>query len=188
MKMEDPKTIEDLKESLRLFLKAKRSKVTKKHRNWAREDLLNELQPILQLFPTVLSFASTTDEIDLWPLNEILAKEKRLLLPRVENGEIVPYFVTDLENGLKLSKWKIREPDPARCQKADLGKIHCILTPGLGFDSLKHRLGYGMGYYDRLLVKIPHTPAFGIGFKEQLISDHLPTKNHDRRLTRLYLY
>ena len=186
--MEDPKTIEDLKESLRLFLKEKRKKVTKKHRSWAREDLYNELLPVLALFPAVLSFASTEKEIDLWPINEVLAKEKKLLLPRVEGDEIVPYFVTDIENGLKLSKRKILEPDPARCERADLGVIHCILVPGLGFDSLKHRLGHGMGFYDRLLVKLPHTPAFGIGFKEQLISDRLPIKNHDRRLTRLYLY
>ncbi|MDX8430928.1 MAG: 5-formyltetrahydrofolate cyclo-ligase [Candidatus Algichlamydia australiensis] len=186
--MEDPKTVEELKESLRLFLKEKRSKVTKKHRNWAREDLLNELVPVLKLFPAVLSFANTEEEIDLSPLNEILAKEKRLLLPRVEEGQIVPYFVTDLENGLKFSKWKVREPDPTRCQKANLEKVHCVLVPGLGFDSLKHRLGYGKGCYDKLLQKLPQTPAFGLGFKEQLISDHLPTGPHDRRLTRLYLY
>jgi len=146
------------------------------------------LLPILKLFPTVLSFGSTDEEVDLWPINELLAKEKRLLLPRVEGDKIVPYFVTDIEHSLKPSKWKIREPDPARCQKASLDKVHCVLVPGLGFDSLKHRLGYGCGYYDRLLEKLPQTPAFGIGFKEQLISDHLPTGPHDRRLTRLYLY
>jgi len=191
MKADDAKRVDgvkEYKEALRLFLKEKRAKISKKQRKYAREDCYAELKTLLHLFPYVLSFASTDDEINLDLLNRDLAKEGRLLLPKVVDDYLVPHLVTDLDKQLKPSKWGICEPISSKTEEIKLEKISCLLVPALGFDTHKHRLGYGMGYYDRLIHKLAHTPAFGIGFKEQMVSDPLPIEPHDRRLTRLYLF
>lgn len=61
-----------------------------------------------------------------------------------------------------------------------------VLVPGLAFDSRCHRLGYGKGWYDRLLAQL-EIPAFGIGFSEQKM-EILPTQPHDIPLSGLYLF
>ncbi len=61
-----------------------------------------------------------------------------------------------------------------------------ILVPGLAFSENGHRLGYGSGYYDRLLVG-RSIETWGIGFVEQLVPS-LPLDPWDQGLTRLYLF
>ena len=71
----------------------------------------------------ILSFASKEQEIDLWPLNKELAREKRLLLPKmVSESEILPFQVKDLNKELvSQSDWDVLEPNPKLCKKiADL--------------------------------------------------------------------
>ncbi|MEX0961279.1 MAG: 5-formyltetrahydrofolate cyclo-ligase [Simkaniaceae bacterium] len=191
MKTENPKSnplVKDYKKSLRLFLKEKRAKLKKSARKMARDDAHAELKKVLKLFPYVLSFASTEDEIDLWPINNELASEGRLLLPRIEGEDILCYQVNSCKTDLISSKWGFLEPDPKKCLKISPDEISCVLVPALGFDTTRHRLGYGKGFYDRLIKNLPTIPAFGVGFKEQMVQDRLPIDPHDRRLTRLYLF
>ncbi|NGX53348.1 MAG: hypothetical protein K1000chlam4_00057 [Chlamydiae bacterium] len=50
-----------------------------------------------------------------------------------------------------------------------------------------HRIGYGKGFYDRLLQSLPLCPTYGIGFTEQLI-DRLPISDQDIALSELFLF
>jgi len=45
--------------------------------------------------------------------------------------------------------------------------IDMFIVPGLAFDMKGHRLGYGKGYYDRLLKSVPGR-TIGIGYTDQL--------------------
>jgi len=149
----------------------------------ASERLASELLPHLSPYSFVLSFMSLPHEIDTFLLNENLAKQGRLLLPRVEKDLLLPYLVQDLQNDLHLGAFGILEPIPERCFPA-LPSV--ILVPALGFDLTYHRIGYGKGYYDRLLAQLPSVPTWGLGFKEQLVSC-LPIEPHDMPLDHLYL-
>lgn len=40
-----------------------------------------------------------------------------------------------------------------------------VIVPMIGFDTNLHRLGYGGGYYDRLLLKQPHARKVGVCFE-----------------------
>lgn len=61
--------------------------------------------------------------------------------------------------------------------KADL-----LLVPGLAFTREGDRLGYGGGYYDRLLASLPsHVPTVALAFPEQILPS-LPTEAHDVRV------
>ncbi|MCB1110295.1 MAG: 5-formyltetrahydrofolate cyclo-ligase [Chlamydiia bacterium] len=154
----------------------------------AKQEAYKTLTAVLKELSYVLSFASKKEEIDLWPLNQKLADEKRLLFPRLDASEaIVPYRVTDLKHLAFHPKWGVLEPDPALCLKCPLEKVSAVLVPGVVFDATFNRLGYGKGHYDRFLSRLS-CPFLGVGFKEQLSEDPLEVEPHDVPLTDLYLF
>lgn len=163
--------------------------LSKERREEARQSVVEMLVPHLQGFSRVLSFASKEEEIDLWPLNALLAKEKRLAFPRlVSEIELLPFAVENFEDELSLNpKWKVLEPNPDKCPLIALDHIDCVLVPGLGFDAHYQRVGYGKGHYDRFLSKL-HCPFYGIGFKEQHVTTPITVKSHDIPLTEVYLF
>lgn len=70
---------------------------------------------------------------------------------------------------------------------SELHLIECILVPGIGFDSSLMRIGYGKGYYDRLMPLTP-APKWGIAFQEQYTEAALPSDSHDQPVDALYLF
>ncbi len=175
------------KNEIRTLLKKQIKTLSKQRREEASCALLHIQLP----YRFILSFASLPDEIDLSKLNLSLAKQGRLLLPRIEVEElypnnlknIKPYHVLDLLD-LAPNAYGILEPNPTLCKPAR--QIDAILVPGLGFDSQYNRIGYGKGFYDRLLLHYPNIPHIGIGFKEQLM-DSIPIEPHDISLSKLCL-
>ncbi|MBS0623637.1 MAG: 5-formyltetrahydrofolate cyclo-ligase [Verrucomicrobia bacterium] len=171
-----------MKEFWRQHLKQQRSLIPSLRRQQAEAALLS-LLPKLESYPFVLSFASLPEEISTHSLNQHLANQGRLLLPKVEQDSLQIYLVTDLDK-LKKSPLGILEPDPQLCPKATPS---LILVPALGFDENLHRLGYGKGYYDKLLAQFIAIPKFGIGFVEQKIQI-LPHQAHDIAMNELFVF
>jgi 5-formyltetrahydrofolate cyclo-ligase len=67
--------------------------------------------------------------------------------------------------------------NPRDLRPATPGDWDLAIVPLLAFDRRGHRLGYGKGYYDRLLATSPIT-TIGVGFAAQEI-DALPAESHD---------
>ena len=176
------------KKALRLFFKEKRRKISLKRREIAEKHLLDDLYPSLIGYGAVLSFASFGDEINMWPLNEILCNEGRLILPRIEDDTISIYHVKDIQKDLVESSYRILEPDPKKTKKHSVLNIHCALVPALGFDEYNHRLGYGMGHFDRFIFELENSITVGVGFKEQFVGDPLPVEEHDKKLDHVILF
>ena len=51
----------------------------------------------------------------------------------------------------------------------DLASVDLVLVPGLAFDMRGHRLGFGQGYYDRFLPRMPNAVRVGLSFELQLL-------------------
>ncbi|MGB3210966.1 MAG: 5-formyltetrahydrofolate cyclo-ligase [Desulforhopalus sp.] len=100
-------------------------------------------------------------------------QEKRLDAIRINNR------LTDLEPGY----CNIPEPREELCrtQKIPPEKIETILLPGSVFDKRGGRFGYGGGYYDRFLAKVPTAARIGLAFDLQ-ITDRAPLQEHDELL------
>ena len=73
----------------------------------------------------------------------------------------------------------IREPNPG-CPLVPPRALDLVVVPGVGFDRRGYRLGYGMGYYDRLLAELaPGCATVGLAFACQVVPV-LPREAFDR--------
>lgn len=97
-------------------------------------------------------------------------KNKNWFLPKIKDNELIicPYNATNLI----LNAYNIPEPDT---QKINNSIIDLIIIPALAADRNGYRIGYGKGYYDRLLKKLnPHTIKLTAVFSELFINDVYP--------------
>lgn len=172
-----------IKGKLRTLLKEKRKSLPAERRKLAPLSLA----PHLHTLQKVLSFASFGEEIDLWEINQFFAQKKELILPKVEGETLLLFHVENLKEQLARSSLGILEPIPEKCRPALFEEIRYVLVPGLGFDAHNQRLGYGKGYYDRLLPQLKNAVKIGVGFQEQLLDEPLPCEPHDFPLDQLLL-
>ncbi len=150
--------------------------------------VISERLPALPAFShaeTVAAYASFGTEFDTGPfLKQVLARNKRLVLPRIdrEKKRIQFHFVTDLNRSLIPGPWGIGEPDPARCGVADTGDIEFMLVPGVAFTRTCARLGYGGGFYDAAIAEVRADAAkVAAAFAVQVVDD-VPLEAHDQRV------
>jgi 5-formyltetrahydrofolate cyclo-ligase len=107
---------------------------------------------------TVLGYMNFGSEFasELW-VARVLADGKKLALPEVNRhtNTLDLYWVDDLENQLESGLWGIREPIVERCKRLiDINEVEFALLPGIAFSQDGARLGYGGGFYDKLLANL----------------------------------
>jgi 5-formyltetrahydrofolate cyclo-ligase len=107
---------------------------------------------------TILGYMNFGAEFasELW-IQQVLADGKRLALPRVNRhtNQLDIYWVDDLENQLAVGLRGIREPIVERCERlVTLNEVEFALLPGVAFTRDGARLGYGGGFYDKLLARL----------------------------------
>ena len=115
-------------------------------------------------------------------IKDALAKNKKIILPKVSGVELKIFFVDDKQIYLKQSSFGILEPDDSVCMEAPLDSIDLVVVPGLGFDLNFHRLGYGGGFYDKILQKIGRrVRKIALAFDLQIL-DNIPSCPHDQKV------
>lgn len=133
----------------------------------------------------VAAYMSIGAEFDTGELVRAALRDgKILVLPRVNRAArcLDLFEVRNLDADLGAGVWGIREPIPERCAAADPSGIDFVLMPGLGFDSAGGRLGYGGGFYDRLVTTLPRTPPrVAAAYAVQMI-DTVPMGERDQRV------
>ena len=117
-------------------------------------------------------------------VRQALADGKRVLLPRVNRVEKILdlHEIVNLQSDITTGIWGIREPDAERCNKVQaLGEIDFVLLPGVAFTESGERLGYGGGFYDRLLAQLPHHPPLVVGAFACQVVQEIPQEVTDQK-------
>ena len=75
------------------------------------------------------------------------------------------------------------EPNPAESTPVALSDVDLAIIPGVAFDERGNRLGYGMGYYDRLLSRFKGSTV-ALAFELQILPS-VPREEHDVRVGKI---
>ncbi|MEW6599395.1 MAG: 5-formyltetrahydrofolate cyclo-ligase [Nitrospirota bacterium] len=138
-----------------------------------------------------VSFRSEADTVSC--LSHIIASGKKLILPVVDsNNKVLKlYEVRDVAE-LVPGYMGIPEPGVRENREVELSALDLIIIPGAGFDMKGNRIGYGGGYYDKLLSAVSsersasgavsNIPLFiALAFEEQ-IAGEIPSEPHDIKM------
>ncbi len=136
---------------------------------------------------SILLYASFRSEVDTMQcIRHALKIKKMAALPRVDSRkkELKLYEIKDISE-LKPGYMGIQEPKTVKSREVGLNDIDIVIIPGAGFDTEGNRLGYGHGFYDKLLSKSrkPVTTV-ALAFEEQIIPK-VPKDSHDVKIDKI---
>lgn len=126
--------------------------------------------PELERASTILAFASIRNEVRTGPCMQAAWQAgKRVALPRVVGDELRLYLV-DPETVLVEGAFSVPEP-PEAAAEVEPDEVDFALIPALAVDPRGYRIGYGGGYYDRLIPRLRTACTCAVAYDFQLISE-----------------
>ena len=129
----------------------------------------------------LMAYLPTRGEVDLTELLDILeGRGVTLVLPKVTSRRarrMEPVAVASpWRNHVALGPLGILEPTDGVVSSTET--LDVVLVPGVAFDAAFFRLGFGGGYYDRFLPRLPSSTLLcGIAYAYQVV----PSLPHDSR-------
>jgi 5-formyltetrahydrofolate cyclo-ligase len=133
----------------------------------------------------ILCYVSFRSEVSTQGIIEkSIEKGKRIGIPRTLRTRLEFYEIDSLKN---LKKGYMGILEPGGNIKLEISEADLIIVPGLVFDMEGHRIGYGGGYYDRVLKEYNKSPAgksIGLAYDFQVI-EKIPRKEHDMPVDKI---
>ena len=116
---------------------------------------------------------------DLKLLKKLKNNRFTISLPVIKKNFQMDFYKWVFSDPLRVNKFGIPEPEIKNIVYPDI-----LLIPLVAFDKNLNRLGYGGGYYDRLIKKLSKKKKIlkiGLAFSAQEI-DKVPTNAYDQKL------
>jgi len=117
------------------------------------------------------------DDLDI--LREFEKRKHNISLPKINKNFDMDFYKWSFNDPLKINKYGIPEPDSKILVYPDV-----LLVPLVAFDKNLNRLGYGGGYYDRLIEKLQKKKnllKIGLALPIQKINK-VPINKYDQKL------
>ena len=179
-------TLRHAKKALRASVIARRDALDAETRRLASQAITAKLLTLAayRAAGVVCAYASFGSEFDTTHFcTDVIAAGKRLLLPRINRAARMLELceVRNLGGDLAPGVWGILEPAEL-CPVVPSLAVEFLLVPGVAFAATCERLGYGGGFYDRLLAGLnARTPRVAAAFSVQIV-DELPAGPRDQRV------
>jgi 5-formyltetrahydrofolate cyclo-ligase len=116
---------------------------------------------------------------DLEILKEFAKKNYQISLPVIKKNFNMDFYKWSFDDPLTINQYGIPEPNSKKLIYPDI-----ILVPLVAFDNNLNRLGYGGGYYDRVIKKLSKKKKIlkiGLAFSIQKINN-VPVTKYDKKL------
>ena len=115
---------------------------------------------------TVFIFASFGTEVDTHRIIEkLLSLGKTVCIPRIVGKHQMA--AVKIESLGDLSPNKIGILEPVEGEEVEAEEIDLIIVPGVAFDRRGYRIGYGGGYYDAFMSRIPGVDKIALAYDMQ---------------------
>ena len=129
----------------------------------------------------VALYAPKGSEVDTAALDrELRARGIKIAYPVVLVDRKQLGFRAAAPDELVPARYGLREP-AADAPSVELGELDVIFVPGIAFDRLGGRVGWGRGHYDATLAAAPAARWIGLAFECQVL-DRVPAEPHDALL------
>ncbi len=180
------------KQSFRASAQARRNALNSKRQHEAAQHIAEQLLVLPEFLAakTILTYAPLGSELNpnlfLKVLDASNLPMPQLVWPRVDTAGIEARLTLHARapEDLTPGTFGVREPT-ADAPTIPLADIDIALVPGCAFDAHNMRMGYGKGYYDRLLADAPTTLlTIGISYRETFF-DRIPIEAHDQPLKQV---
>ena len=178
----------DNKKNLRYKIQIARDKIPEEIRiektrqiaaNFIKTDEYRKAKAVLIYYP----FRSELDTTII--LKKAQKDGKKIILPRVLGDRLDLYFVENLKTQLEKGNFGIMEPITNICKSASISDIDLAVIPGVCFDKNFNRIGYGGGFYDRLIPLLHKgIKKISLCFEMQVI-DRIPVSCHDVKVDKI---
>ena len=170
------------KDEIRRMMRERRRALTSEERSSSSGIVCAKLAN-LHLGSPIAVYLASPQEIGLSPfIRKMLTAGVKLVAPRW-NGETYELAVLKGLDRAHLRQGPMGILEPAEAEIVSPREVEVWLVPGLAFTRDGKRLGYGGGWYDRLLAEaLKDSLKLGIAHAFQMMDD-LPSEPHDIRLT-----
>lgn len=128
-----------------------------------------------------MSFKNEVDTIKL--VSRMLSEGKQVVIPYTDkkNIRLIPCEIYSIDD-LKMSPYGYFEPKEENIIYVKPEKFDLIIVPGVAFDKKFNRIGFGKGYYDRILCqKRKDAKAVALAYDFQVL-DQIPYEAHDIKM------
>ena len=165
--------------------KALRAQIREKKRAMSEEQICKASAVLLEKFVateayknanTIYGYLPYNQEVRTVPILErALMDGKRVAVPKMYGDEMNFIYITDLS---LVEKNSYGIPEPVVDEPVANDPTALVLMPGLAFDKMGHRIGYGGGFYDKFLSRETQHPTVALCYDFQLLPE-LETEEFD---------
>ena len=170
-------TTKEQKNSIRKKLLTTRSSLKKTLSEEYSQAICEKFQELKEYknAKSILFYMPIKNEVNITPLT----KNKTILLPKVYDNQKIKIHKINSLTHLKPGQFNVPEP-PKDSPIVQTKNIDLVIVPGIGFDKTGQRIGFGKGYYDRLLKHI-NCPKIAAAYEFQVI-ENIPSEDHDEKV------
>lgn len=168
------------KDEIRISMRQKRREINKEFQEQSSNLITDALIPICKSLKCVMVYMSSFNEPDILKLTKYLLNNKiKVVIPvsHISDCTIIPSYISSLDT-LKKGSYGIYEPE--KIIEADINEIDLVMAPGIAFSKSGDRIGFGKGYYDKLLADYKGKKV-GICYDFQVI-DEIPVSVNDIKM------